>query len=386
MTFGEWATQAFDPVHTNPAAHSFRVAHGAVLAVGLAAIIAGTDPSIEAEHLRVLEIIACGALGFFTVEYLARLALAPSYDSMTAHLTPARTRLRWCLSFSGLCDLAGVLPFLTALASGASFAHASLFGMLWIFKLTRHAPRLGLLGRVLRQARAPVLSVFSGFLIVLFGSATLAYLIEGPVQPDHFGSIPKALYWAITTLTTTGYGDGVPVTPAGRLVAGVIMVCGILLFALWAGILATEFGQEMRRQQFLQTWNLVSKVPYFQNVEPGLIAEVARLLRPRQVAAGTVVVRRGEPGDCMYFIAEGEVEIQVQPRPVRLGTGSFFGEIALITGGMLTATVIATERTMLLSLDIVDFRELAARRPDLTKAIDEEASRRVAESAIPGGI
>lgn len=78
-----------------------------------------------------------------------------------------------------------------------------------------------------------------------------------------------------------------------------------------------------------------------------------------------------------YFIVEGEVEVQIPPRPLRLGAGAFFGEIALITGGPRTATAIAATNCTLLTLDIADFRDLADRRPELMDAIHEEADRRL---------
>ena len=118
-----------------------------------------------------------------------------------------------------------------------------------------------------------------------------------------------------------------PQTVPGRLLAGVVMVCGIMVLALVAGILATAFAQEMRRYAFLRTWNIVAKVPFFQTIGASVIAEVVRLLRPRDYPAGAVVVRRGEPGDCMYFIASGEVEIEVGPAPLRLGTGEFLARL-----------------------------------------------------------
>ena len=88
------------------------------------------------------------------------------------------------------------------------------------------------------------------------------------------------------------------------------MVSGILVFALWAGILATGYAEELRRREFLRTWDLVAKVPFFNNVGASVIADVARLLRPRDYPARAVIVRRGERGDCMYFIASGEVEVR----------------------------------------------------------------------------
>lgn len=202
-------------------------------------------------------------------------------------------------------------------------------------------------------------------------------MFEGARQPAAFGTIPDALWWTIVTLTTTGYGDEIPVTLPGRILAGLVMVCGIGVFALWAGILATGFAQEQRRREFLRTWDLVAKVPFFRDIGAAAIAEIARLLRPREVGTGTVVVRRGDPGDCMYFIVEGEIEVQIDP-PLRLGAGTFFSEIALITGAPRTATAMAAEPCTLLILDIVDFRQLAAHHPALEQVIRDEAERRLA--------
>ena len=150
-------------------------------------------------------------------------------------------------------------------------------------------------------------------------------------------------------MTTTGYGDVVPQTAAGRILGGVVMMSGILVFALWSGILANGYAQELRRREFLRTWELVAKVPFFHNIGASLIAEVARLLRPRDYPAGAVVMRRGQPGDCMYFIADGEVEIQLPGQNVYLISGQFFGEVALLTGAPRNATVVATQPSTLLS-------------------------------------
>jgi voltage-gated potassium channel len=254
---------------------------------------------------------------------------------------------------------------------------AILFGLVWVFKLVRYAPGLVGLRRAIGNARQALLSVLLGFVVVLLAASSLEYLFERAAQPDPFGSIPAALWWGIVTMTNAGYGDSVPQTVPGRMLAGVVMVCGIVVLALIAGILATAFAQEMRRYAFLRTWNIVAKVPFFQTVGASVIAEVARLLRPRDYPAGAVIVRRGEPGDCMYFIASGEVEIEIGPEPLRLGTGEFFGEIALLTGTPRTATVVAGEPCTLLRLDIVEFRELMGRQPELARVIYDAAHQRL---------
>ncbi|MGH7031690.1 MAG: cyclic nucleotide-gated ion channel, partial [Stellaceae bacterium] len=286
-----------------------------------------------------------------------------------------RARVAWAVSAGGLFDLLGALPGVLDIAFNPKYA--SLYGFIWAFKPVRYAPGLASLQRVISRARHALLSVLLGFGIVLLAAASLAYLLERNAQPELFGSIPLALWWAIVTLTTTGYGDVTPITPLGRVLAGFVMVSGILVFALWAGILATGYAEELRRREFLRTWDLVAKVPFFSKVGASVIADVTRLLRPRDYPSRAIIVRRGETGDCMYFIASGEVEVRLKPGMVRLGTGEFFGEIALLTGEPRNATIVAIQPCTLLTLDIVDFRQLLGRQPDLARVVGDEAERRL---------
>jgi voltage-gated potassium channel len=101
------------------------------------------------------------------------------------------------------------------------------------------------------------------------------------------------------------------------------------------------------------------------------------MLRPIDVTERTVIVRKGRQGDCMYFIAEGLVE--VVGAGVQLGPGAFFGEMALLGDGTRTATVSAVVQSTLLVLDLTDYRIFAAHYPDLAHAVEDEAARRRAE-------
>jgi len=358
-----------------------RAWHFLAVVVGLVIAIASSVDTIWAGRARTP--MLAGALVIavvFAAEYALRLMLAGD-DQWAENEAPRVSRWRWASSPLGVIDLLGFLPMALALAVGVPENQALLCAVLWVFKLARYSPGLAILGRVVRLEREPLTGVLLAFLIALFLAATLAHVIEGEAQPDGFGSLPKSMWWAITTLTTTGYGDAVPATPLGRVLGGLVMMCGILVFALWAGILATGFSEEVRRREFLRTYDLVHKVPFFHNLGPSLIAEVARLLKTREFPNGTTVVRRGQAGDCMYFIVSGEIEVRTEPKPLRLHPGSFFGEIALITGGPRTATAVAAKHTVLLVLDIADFRELAARRPELAQAIHDEAERRQKRTA-----
>jgi voltage-gated potassium channel len=368
--------QVLQPETPGGAARAFRVAHHAMVLLGIGVMLADTVAPWRQAYQSSLDVGFQVVCAFFIAEYLARLAAAPGAPA--AHHRGWRARLAWMTSGSGLFDLLGGLPGVLDIAFNPKYA--SLYGFVWVFKPVRYSQGLASLQRVISRARHALLSVLLAFGIVLLAAASLAYLLERNAQPELFGSIPQSLWWAIVTLTTTGYGDVTPITPAGRVLAGLVMVSGILVFALWAGILASGYAEELRRREFLRTWDLVAKVPFFKNVGASVIADVARLLRARDYPARAVIVRRGERGDCMYFIASGEVEVRLRPETVRLGPGEFFGEIALLTGGPRNATIVAVQPCTLLTLDIVDFRQLLGRQQELARVVSDEAERRLASA------
>jgi voltage-gated potassium channel len=153
------------------------------------------------------------------------------------------------------------------------------------------------------------------------------------------------------------------------------MMSGIGIFALWAGILATGFYEEVRRRDFVRNWQLVAAVPLFQRLGSSALVEIVRALRPHVVPAGTVICRKGETGDQMFFIVEGCVRVAT-PNPVELGAGSFFGEMALISGEPRSATVSAATDVSLLSLYSVDFQILSSSNPDIADIIRKTALER----------
>lgn len=338
-----------------------------VLAAGLLAMTIFTVPAARGAVGVALLICMWCCLSFFGVELIIRLKGSNTRTSNVEYLC----------SRSGLIDLLAVLPVPIALICGVEPQSAWLFASLWILKLAKDSPGFEQLGRVFVLQARPLASVFALFLILLFLASAAMHVLERSGQPQQFGTLPKALWWAVVTLTTTGYGDEVPHTVLGHLLGSVVMVGGIATFGLWTGILATGFAAERRRRNFIETWDLVSKVPFFQTLDPSAITEVVHMLHRVEFPEDTAVIRRGRIGDCMYFIASGEVEVKVHPAPVRLGVGSFFGELALLGSPVRTADVTTTEPSILLILDLADFRALMARHLELARVIDDEAKRRL---------
>jgi voltage-gated potassium channel len=346
-----------------------KAAYVAVVAGVVLMVLLTIDPAYNALH-DWIDALLFTCLVFFIFEWVVRLRQAVMAHRVAAYL----------LSIRGIVDGAGAIAVPLALALGTNPKTAWLLGVLWLLKVIPGIPGLRQLRRVLVQESGPLLSVLVIFLMVLFLASVAVYYFERDVQPGTFGNIPAALWWAVATLTTTGYGDVVPITPLGRLVAAFVMICGLGVFGLWTGILATGFAAETRRDNFLKTWESVSKVPFFAALGPSAIADVTHMLRTMDLPARTMIIKKGKAGDSMYFIAAGEVEVDLPGKKVRLGEGAFFGEMALLGNNMRSANVTTTRVSRLLVLDLVDFRLLMARHPDLAETIDAEANRRALEN------
>src|SRR6201988_4439026 len=341
------------------------------VAVGVAVMVLLTgDPAYETAHHWV-DAVLWACLAFFVFEWGVRLR----------HALLAQRGLAYSFSFRGLVDLVAAAAIPVALIAGANPKSAWLLGVLWMLKLVPGIRGLRQLRRVMVMESGPLLSVLVIFLMVVFLASVAEYFLERDVQPATFGSVPAALWWAVVTLTTTGYGDVVPITPLGRIVAAMVMICGLGVFGLWTGILATGFAAETRRDNFPKTWESVSKVPFFASLGPAAIADVTHMLRTIDLPPRAMIIRKGQQGACVYFIASGEVGLALpMGKKVRLGEGAFFGEMALLGNSLRSANITTTKLSKLLVLDLVDFRLLMARHPDLAETIDAEAKRRALEN------
>jgi voltage-gated potassium channel len=351
----------------------YRVVEAAFAISGVGAMVLNTEPNLPANWTSLCLDVDAVVLGFFIVDWLARLWVVPlSFDGLSA----MTARMRWLTSRTSIIGLLSFVPMGIGAFIDWTATGAPILAILWVVRFAHYSKGIDMLIAVFARERQAIVAVVFMFLATLLTGAVLEFLVERGVDPDHFNSVAQTMWWGITTLTTTGYGDMVPSTPLGRLIAGGMMISGLIVFGLMAGILATGFAAEMKRRDFLRNWDLVAQVPMFHDVGPGTIADLANLLRPRELPSRSVVARRGAAGDCMFFIVDGEVEIQIEPAPVRLGGGHFFGEMALVTGAARNATVVTTMATRLLVLDIADFRALASAKPELLDIIHQEAGRR----------
>ncbi len=322
---------------------------------------------------------------FFSAEYIARVWSAPETPNRS-YKAPLTGRLKYIFSPLALVDLAAILPFFLTFFFVIDLRFMRVFRLLRLFKLTRYSPALATVGAVLMEQRRQLGAALVIMLTLLVFSSSVAYLLEKDAQPEHFASIPQSMWWAMATLTTVGFGDVTPITALGKVFGAFLMVMGVGMYALPAGILATGFAREFKKREFTVTWKMVASVPAFANLDAVTIAEISGALKPSLIPAHYTIVKRGEVAEAMYFIAEGEVEVDLHPIPIHLVQGDFFGEMALIFKRPRLATVTATTDCHLLMLEREDFDDLMDDHPDLRTHIEETANKRLHEIELLGNL
>jgi voltage-gated potassium channel len=354
-----------------------------LIIASVAAAALETVESLNILYASLFVGIEVTAVTLFTFDYALRLWVAPAHDPASAS-EPWRARLRYGVSALGIIDLLAIVPFYINLLFPLQPDWLRILRLLRLLKVARYAPGLSLFVAVIRNESRPLLAGLLVLAVLLVVEAGIMFVLEREAQPKVFASIPHTMWWAIVTMATVGYGDIAPVTPLGKLFGGVVMILGIAMFAVPAGILATGFSTEIRKRDFVVTWQTVAKVPLFAGLDASRIAEIAGLLKRQIVPEHSVIVRRGEPADAMFFIMAGEVEVDIQPHPIRLGRGQYFGEIALLHDTVRTATVTSVSECQLLALEVADFRRLLEAHPDLKAQIMQVAERRLSGSRGAG--
>jgi voltage-gated potassium channel len=209
-----------------------------------------TEPMIPAEALVALGHVNVGIISVFALEYAARVWAAgedPRYRGFTG-------RLRYMASFYALADLMAFLPEAVLIAqgghmSGQQVAFLKALRLLRLFKIARYAPAFEVFLAAIKRSWSQLGVALALALAFVYVGALLLYFVEGPLDPVNFGSIPRAIWWAVVTLTTVGYGDVYPHSAPGRAAAMMISLAGIGIVALPAGILASAFSDELRERQ-----------------------------------------------------------------------------------------------------------------------------------------
>jgi len=337
-----------------------------------------TVPSLWQQYADFFVVFDNVSLSIFATEYFARV-WASAEREVVAGDSAFMRRVRYIFSPLALLDLIVILPLFLSPLLRFDLRQLRVFRLLRLLKLVRYSPALSSLGRVIVAERRALFATLLVMISLLFFSATLMYYVEGGVQPSKFGSIPDAFWWALATLTTVGYGDVVPITATGKIVAGCTMILGLGFYALPIGIIASGFSDEVHRREFQVPVSLIEDFPLFSRLPHQAAVELSSRLRSLSLAPGTIITHRLDRDNGLYFIVGGEVSAFFSHRALPLKAADFFGECGLLNEGGRQPATVARANVRLLKLDSTDLHVLLSLYPELANHIQEYCNRRYAD-------
>tara|TARA_A100001015_G_C14948458_1_gene695665 strand:- start:114 stop:944 length:831 start_codon:yes stop_codon:yes gene_type:complete len=219
-----------------------------LISLNILSVILETVETLYNDYKLIFQYFEFFSVTIFTFEYIARLWSCVDENNLKE--TNLKKRISYVLSFSAIVDLLAILPSLIALiypTIDLRFIRA--LRVIRLLKFSRYSNSINSLLSVIWNQRRSFGAAYFILFIALIISSSGMYLVEKNVQPEKFGSIPQAMWWAIVTLTSVGYGDVTPITSLGKIFGSVIIILGILTVALPSGILAAAFTDFTRKNQ-----------------------------------------------------------------------------------------------------------------------------------------
>ena len=208
-----------------------------LILVSVIAVSINTLPDLPASVQAALSWSEVIIVGLFTIEYALRIGTAPN-------------KLRYALSFHGIVDLVAILPFYLTMGGVdlRALRVLQLFRIVRIMKLGRYSEAMARFARAMALAKEEIVLFAGVAMALLYLSAAGIWYFEHEAQPEAFASILHSLWWATATLTTVGYGDVYPITAGGKLFTFVILMCGLGIVAVPAGLVAAALSQVRREK------------------------------------------------------------------------------------------------------------------------------------------
>ena len=223
----------------------------ALILLNLVAVCLETIDTLYIQYKTVFTLVELVSVAIFSLEYGLRIwsrAAAPDGK----HKGAFSKRMGYIFSFTGIIDLLAILPsIIPLLLGGVDLRWLRILRLMRLLKFSHYSSALeDLISAVRHESRSFVATLYLLVLALLISSAMI-YVAEQDAQPEHFGSIPQAMWWTVVTLTTVGYGDIVPMTVVGKFIATLTALMGVCVVALLTGIVATGFTNQvaMRRNQ-----------------------------------------------------------------------------------------------------------------------------------------
>lgn len=216
--------------------------------LNIVAVVLGSVKELSYQYESIFWTFEIFSVAIFTIEYILRLWTCDIDKKFIGIIG----KIKYTVTPLAVIDLIAILPFYIPIIVNLDLRFMRslrLLRLMRVLKIGRYSESLKILGDVIRAKKEELVMTTLIILILLTISSSLMYLIETDIQPDVFPDIPAAMWWGIITLSTVGYGDTYPITPAGKFLGAIIAILGIGVFALPAGILCTGFIEELHKKR-----------------------------------------------------------------------------------------------------------------------------------------
>lgn len=340
----------------------------ALIVFNVVAVALESVPSIYGRFHAAFGAFEQVSLAAFTVEYFLRLWVSVE-DPRIAARGPFRGRVAFALRPLVVVDFLAFAPSYLGIFLGIDLRVLRIFRLFRLLKLARYSQALqALLGVLLAERNALFASVVL-LLSTMCLEGEMMHLAEGGIQPRTLGTLPGAMYWALTTLTTVGYGDITPVTVLGKFIAAVTMVTGLALFALPIGIIAHGFVTGLSRRRFPVTWNMLRRQPLFQGLDVQALNEVLESATASLIKEHAQITNAGREATEFYLIISGLARSESDSGMHDLGPGEMIGQETLHYSAEYSTTATAKTAMRVLALPADELRRLSRKYPLLQARI-----------------
>ena len=334
-----------------------------------------TIDHVNEEWGDLINLFTVISIVIFTIEYFLRIWA--SVEVLHGQNVPNwQKRLKYFFHPLQLVDLAVLITFWFASLLPYDLRVLRIVRLVVFFRMARYSPALQTLGAVIQSEWQALVSTLTIMFSLVLIAATGIYFIERDIQPEVFGNVPSAAWWAIATLTTVGFGDVVPITPLGKLFGGLVMIFGLGMFALPIGILSTGFALHSNQRNFVRTWKQIARIPLFARLDNDLLQKIVDMIHQEHFAAGTQILAKGDEVNCLNVVVNGEMLVEGPSGKRLIGKGSYYGELALIQQRESRAIVTCHTDCDIIYIKKTDFTELLRDHSKLRAVIESTIQNR----------
>jgi len=238
----------------------------ALIVVSVVGIVLESVAGLSSRYSTVFDWLRWASVIIFSGEYLLRVWSCPESDDERFQ-APITGRLAYMFTPMALVDVLAFAPFYLSMFFIVDLRFLRILRLLRLLKLARYSPVLSILAAIVRAEKASICTTLFFLMMVLIFAATGIYYFEHKAQPVAFAHIPAAMWWAVATITTVGYGDVTPITPLGKVFAAMVSIVGVSMIAVPAGLMASRLTDELRRRR--ENYQALVE----ENLEDGIITD-----------------------------------------------------------------------------------------------------------------